>query len=232
MMNPLTEQLARTLTAVLRRYFREVDYLVERDRTIDALSKALTFAETPQDYRLGAITVRPSEPRNYWKDCIRVGLGIMEDWETSTASGNVRDCLHAITFCDTTALPPSSTILCWVPSAPPWIPRCQCPDAQFAPHRTALRIFETAWPKRLLHPEIIADRGWEFSAEGVQAVLSQWDAYPAKCPARGFSSRERLARSTAEGLRSRDAEYTACFRMQPPNGRWCSDSRGAPSIEG
>lgn len=215
-MNDLTKQLVSTFTRVLRRYLASVGYLVQRDRTIDAFARALEFAETPQDYVVGALVADPPSRGLSWMELFE-----NPDWE-GHPDVNVRGSLHLIHFCMAANIPNNSTVLILIPPAPSSMSCCRCAGAQWALHRAALRAFNAAWPKRLLHPEIIGNHAGDVGTDAIQAVLRAWNRYHSKTAQNAFTNEERLVRATIETLRARDEEYTSVFRMQPPNGSWMS----------
>lgn len=216
-MNHLTKQLVSNLTLVLRRYLPSVDYLLQRDQTIDAFARALEFAETPQDFFVGALVADPPTYNANW-----MPLFEDPDWEESTRI-NVRGYLHSIRFCRASDVTKKSTVLLLVPPMPSAMCCSKCPAAEWALHRAALRAFNNAWPKRLLHPEIIGDHGMIADADGLRAVArTWWNPHYAATAGNALTDEERLIRATTECLRARDEEYTSVFRMQLPNRTWVS----------
>jgi hypothetical protein len=214
-MNHLTKQLVSNLTRVLRRYFRSVDYLAQRDQTIDACARALEFAETPQNFSVGALVADPPLYNAHW-----MPLLYNPDWEESSRI-DLRGFLHLIRFCSASDVTGESTVLLLVPPTPSGMSCSKCPEAQWALHRAALRAFNTAWPKRLLHPEIIGDHGMSADEAGLRAVVrTWWNPHYARVANKAFTDEERLIRATTERLRARDEEYTSVFRMQLPNRSW------------
>lgn len=213
-MNHLTKQLVSNLTRVLRPYLRSVDNLVQRDRTIDAFARALEFAETPQDFTVGALVAQPPSHNLDWMELFEA------DWEDDGGSVDVRNCLYLIRFCLAGDIPDKSTVLLLVPPAPRSMLCCNCPDARWALQRAAVRAFNAAWPKRLLHPEIIGDHARDVGHDAIQAVLGTWNGHHTRAAQGVFTNQERLARATTERLRARDEDYTSVFRMQPPNRTW------------
>lgn len=214
-MNHLTKQLVSNLSRVLRRYLRRVDYLVQRDQTIDAFARALEFAETPQDFFVGALVADPPTYNRNW-----MPLFEDPDWEESSRI-NLRGYLHLIRFCRASDITSKSTVLLLVPPTPSGMWCSKCPEAPWALHRAALRAFNIAWPKRLLHPEIIGDHGMIAEADGLRAVVrTWWNPHYAATANKAFTDEERLIRATTERLRARDEEYTSVFRMQLPNRSW------------
>lgn len=164
------KRLSSTLTTVFREYLERIDCSVQKESTIEAFTKAFEFAVTWNDYQTGTIVASPPVLRVDWKLFVKTGDG--EQLETH----NVRRCLHSVAFiADAESMSAGRTVLMLIPSRHELGSR-QCGLAtRRAAWRLARDVFTAAWPKNLIHPEIIAERSGEVDADALRAVIDYWN---------------------------------------------------------